>query len=365
MYRYGIRALWLTCLLLPLGGCSDDAPSEPAPPALTEFVVPSSSYLDNRFFRLDLAPPGTRRAQDHPGRDAQQERIALNSIHVFKLLPLPEEPQLQDIAFVAAYLDTTGVFWTAPGCPPNDFRAPVVHGVHWRELSFRPCLDRLGNLEAIDLGSGIAVDDVLAVSYAVVGHDGSRRFQVGDDVTAPRGTEIPGESEIYFRAKLLKASPWGTSPLGYERAFHYVERNVYSLGLTRIDPEFFRLTIEAVDPGRQDTAVDELGLPYIRLFGLDRFDAEGATVPDGLADIHDPYILDLNEGLLRFPMGEPFAAGEAVHAGYAATPLFMWEGTFLAEGQAPDLYESSTLPEDYFSFSRFLIKATYRSALEE
>lgn len=365
MHRCGIQMLWLTCLLLPLGGCGDDAPSEPAPPAMTEFVVSSSSYLNNRFFRLDLAPPGTRHAQDRPGRDVQRERIALNTIHVFKLVPLPEEPQLQDVAYVAAYLDTTGVFWTAPGSPPNDFSTPAVHGAHWRALAFRPRLDSTGNLEAIDLGVEMAVDDVLAVSYAVVDHDGNLRFHVGDDVTVPPSTQIPGEAEPYFRAKLLKASPWGDSALGYEHAFHYVERNIYSLGRTDIDPDGFRMTIEAAVLGLQDPDVDEYGFPYIQLFGLDRFDVQGAALPDGLADIRDARLFELRDGLLRFPMEEPFAAGEAVHRAFADSPFFSWEDTYLAEHQEQELYRSWVRPEDYWAYGRFLLRATYRSVAGE
>jgi hypothetical protein len=365
MYRHGLCALLLTSVMLPLCGCSEDSPSEPAPPAMTEVVVLSSSYLNNRFFRLDLAPPGTRHAQDHPGRDAQQERIALNSIHVFKFLPMPEQPQPQDILYIAAYLDTTGVFWTAPGSPPSDFSTPAVYGTHWRELSFRPRLDRDGNLEAVDLGVELAVDDVLAVSYAVVDHDGNLRFHVGDDFTALPSTEIPGETEPYYRAKLLKASPWGDSAIGYEHAFHYVERNIYSLGRTDIDPDGFRMTIEVAEHGRQDPDVDENDFPYIRLFGLDRFDAQGVALPDGLADIQDARLFDLREGLLRFPMAEPFAAGEAAHRAFADSPLFRWEDTYLAEHQEQELYLSWVRPEDYGAYGRFLLRATYRSVVGE
>lgn len=349
------KVLALTAIAALLCGCDDDPPPAPPAPAETEYVFTSDRYLNNRFFRLDLADPDGLHGPDVPGRDEPGERIRFNSLHLFRLLPPGTEPQTDDIAYLAAYTDTTGVFWTKPGCPPNDFRTPSVYGSLWREISaFDPMVDRDGNLQGLDLRTELADADVLAVCYDVEDLEGLLLYRIGDDLYAAPTTELPGEEPIYYRTKLLKA-PATTSVY----PFHYVFRNVYSLGRQNIDPESFQLSIEG-DALSVFPTEDENGLPYIHLFGLDQRGIWGDAGPDGLVDVDDPFMFDLHKGLLRFPMEEPFNAGEMVHTLFADTTAFDWDGTYLMNHQAAALYDPSVLPEDYSQYGHFTVRAVYR-----
>lgn len=62
-------ALAPAALAVLLCGCDDDPPPAPPAPAETEYVFTSDRYLNNRFFRLDLADPGGLHGHDVPGRD--------------------------------------------------------------------------------------------------------------------------------------------------------------------------------------------------------------------------------------------------------------------------------------------------------
>jgi hypothetical protein len=346
--------LALAAIAVFLCGCDDDLPPAPPVPAETEYVFTSDRYLNNRFFRLDLADPDVSRVHDVPGRDESQERIRFNSIQVFRLLPSGTEPQPEDIAYLAAYTDTTGVFWTKPGCPPNDFATPSVYGYLWREIvAYDPLLDRDGKLLGIDLRTELADADVLAVCYDVEDYNGYLLYRIGDVLHGSRSTEIPGEEGFYHRAKLLKA-PAATAI----HPFHYVFRNVYSLGRTNIDPESFRLAIEG-DALSAFPTEDENGLPYIHLFGLDQRDDSGLAGPDGLVDIADAFMFDLAKGLLRFPVEEPFNAGEEVHTLFADSLAFVWDGTYLMNYQAAELYDPLVPPADYPQYGHFTVRAVY------
>lgn len=353
--RVLVATLALAGLAVFICGCDDDPPPAPPVPAETEYVFTSDRYLNNRFFRLDLANAEGVRAHDVPGRNAILERIRYASVHVFQLLPSGSEFRPEDVGYLAAYTDTTGVFWATPDCPPNDFQSPGEYGDHWREIvEYDAMVDMNGSLTGIDLRVELADADVLAVCYDVEDVYGNILYRIGDVLYTPPSTVIPGQEHLYHRAKLLKAP--------VTRAiypFHYVLRNIYSLGRENIDPNSFRLSIEG-DVHSMDPTVDESGLPYIRLFGLDRYDRMGYPGPDGLADFADAFMFNFYKGLLRFPLEEPFAAGEAAHAIFADSPSFVWNGTYLQYYQAAGLYDPLARPYDYRQFGYFTVRAVYR-----
>lgn len=87
----------------------------------------------------------------------------------------------------------------------------------------------------------------------------------------------------------------GPAALGYEHAFHYVQRNIYSLGRTDIDPDGFRLTIEVAEHQEQ-----ELSRSWVRpedYWAYGRFLLRAATsptadlIPETMYGIFDVLIL--------------------------------------------------------------------------
>ncbi len=103
--------------------------------------------------------------------------------------------------------------------------------------------------------------------------------------------------------KLIKPE----SPNHNDSTWAYEWKNVYSLRATNINPDGFEVQIykklsSGIDPTTQDS------IPYLELFGLDRMDQDGNSVPDGKIDISNR-ILDLGRGHLAFPDSFPFWFG--------------------------------------------------------
>ncbi len=339
-------------LLLMAAGCNSPTSTETPPdgPRFIEHVITSDQYLNHRFFQLDLV------ATDLPGREGVQV-IDPASVQVFQRVT-EGEMETGDIPNVAAYLDTTGIFWSTPECPANDFQTPVVYGALWRPLDFRLMVGVEGQVVGIDLGEEMSGDTVLAVLYDLVDAGTQETvFQVGDrpGVADDHRVNLPGEDGLYYRMKLLKA-PESMMPL---YSFHYVMRNYYDLGYQNIDPEYFDLTLQRND-GSLFPDNDEYGQPYIQLFGLDQsqwFDL--SPIPDGFPDLNDPAIFDLVRGLVKFPMEHPFSADEATYRDFAGDSSFVWDGTYLSENQAPELYDPAVMAADYPNHGHFRIRLWY------
>ncbi len=318
---------------------------------LTDHVILSSDYLNNRFFNLDLP---LREPQGRVGA----ERILISSVKIFQAMG-PGQFQEGDIANVAVYVDSLG--FRAWNESQMDFADPYEFGQRWREITgFDPLLDADGRLVAVDMRSRMTDDAILAVVYDVVTADGTLVQRVGDnpDQVTPV-QEIPGGEGLYYRMKLLKGSQNKPHP----HVFDYVLRNIYSLGGANIDPTTFELRIER-DTNELTPWLDENGLDYIRIFGLDRDNPQRTGTPDGAADIEDPLIFDLTKGLLKFPLDflEPFAAGEDAYRDYADTTAFTWENTFLAINQTPQLYDPGTSTVDYPQYGKFRLVSSHASA---
>ena len=344
-------------------GCENDCPVatvEDPPAELPEFVSYSSEYLNHRFFQLDLPPV------EADGR-VSGDYILFETIKIFKLVPTAQ-PSPGDLLNVAAYVDSLGFLkWDS-----LDFATPHLFGRVWREINdWVPMLDTGGQLVAVDLGIQMAFEDILAVIYEVQRADMSI-VRVGDipGIDIPQ-QEINGVEGLYYRMKLLKAPVWEREP----HTFGYVLRNIYSLGAANIDPAGFALRIEHIAPGYNYPWQDENGLDYLRIFGLDRDDPTRTGFPDGLADVWDPFLFNLQKGLLIFPLDfpQPFAPGgnpagreeeagdmaEAVYTAIADTSAFVWDPSWLRDNQTWQLYDPEIHPWNYPQYGAFKIIATY------
>lgn len=345
-----------------LTGCDPDGSENPDDIQFFDHVIYSSDYQNHRFFRLDLP------LQETPNGRAEGDEILPNSIRIYQLLP--GEPDVGDITNVATYVDSLGFrIWG-----DTDFSRPHFFGLRWREIdgySWSPLLDAEGKLVAVEFRTLMDDGDILAVIYDVKLADGSI-VQVGDrpGLDSPE-QEVEGGEGLYYRVKLLKA------PVSDQEVytFQYVLRNIYSLGMMNIDYTTFDLRIERNVPASAAPHLDENGVAYIRIFGLDRDDPQGNGKPDGLVDWWDPLIFDLEKGLLKFPLdfpmpfapgGNPFgrwaeadATAEATYAAYADTSAFVWDLSFLQYNQTWQLYDPTIYPPDYSQFARFRIIARY------
>lgn len=335
---------------------------------MTEHVILASGYLNNRFFRIDLPPLQNDfherlgyRLPDRPGRPGGTA-IRPESVRVYRLLG-GVTPQLNDVQYVAAVVDTTGLWAAGHVDALSQDVNRWEHAFVWRPLNVSYLRDVNDNLVAIDLRQQMQHDDVLAVTYDVV--DAQTRellYRVGEDPNnnAERGLLIGDQS--YYRMKLLKRAQ--RDPF----TFQYVLRNIYPLGGTNIDSESFDLRIETTAGGVDNPDFHTPGLNFLRLFGLDSETPQGQPNPDGVVDKHRAVIFDLDNGLLRFPLDFPFPfwADEAAYRAYANVndEGWQWTGTRLQidQEQLSRIYDWETQPSQYQNFNTFRLVAVHAAA---
>ncbi len=343
--------------------------------SVTDHVIEAWRYQDNRFFRLDLSSrdpaAGSFVQPDLPGRQ-EGWKIDLNSVQIFRFMPNTRQ-QDGDVRNVVAVRDTAGVWdqayleWLdAQLNNPADLQ--FEFGDIWRPVEFELLRDEFGNLVAVDLKREYDRSDVLAVIYRVVDDQGNEFYRVGDFPTQDedRRVEISsGESGVlYYRMKLLK--PQEPEPFTWQ----YVLRNIYSLGGSNIDAESFDLRIELAttsDFPNQDYDLqgNGSGLEWFRIFGLDRMDQTGQPGHDNKIDAIDPYLFDLQAGLLKFPLNfdRPFDADPAIYAALADSSAFDFETSLLEANLMPVLYDwTKTESERQREGTKFRIIASHAAA---
>lgn len=327
---------------------------------VSEHVIECQNYVRNRFFRLDLPPPGgvPQAGYDFPGRAAGW-KIDQTSVQVYVFMP-SAQPGVGIIENVAAYLDTTGL-WDRELILN---RPPVAQGARWQLVrDVEPLTDiNTGDVIAMDLGREFDKRDLLAVYYEIF--SGTERMSIGGRPgrQADRVRISETDTASYLPLKLLK-------PVSYEAAtahvWNYPLRNIYALGGINIDQASFDLRIEYNDNSLDRPYEDAGGLNYLQLFGLDKGSAGGGTVPDNEVDKHVPGLFDLQRGLLKFPLDvlQPFAAGQAFYEGNVKTPgAWTWEGSRLATKQVPEIYDWRTDEEDYRNYASWRLVAKHAAA---
>ncbi|HOX26703.1 MAG TPA: cell surface protein SprA [Candidatus Krumholzibacteria bacterium] len=330
---------------------------------ITEHVIPSYAYLNNRFFRLDLPRlAGDAQVQlgyeypDSVGRVAG-ERIESTSVRVYRSLG-GVAPQEGDVQYVAAAIDSGGR-WEPDyvnGIPLDNWETGWV----WRPvpITFLRTVD--DDIVAVDLGQQMQDDDILAVTYDVVNASGQVVYRVGEDPNSGAERGLPIGDQSYYRMKLLKPAQRDYF------TFQYVLRNIYPLGGSNIDMESFELRIETTaitdNPDYHTEA-----LSYLRVFGLDRENPQAELTPDGVVDKHRTVIFDLTNGLLLFPLDFPFpfAAGEDKYRAYVNDDAVWdesWAGSNLQLNQTPQIYDWTTTPSTYSDFGKFNLVALHAAA---
>ncbi len=344
---------------------------------VSDHIIQSSDYLNNRFFRLDLPYIEDGTGHHNPvlgywnpddggtaghGRDlAAGQYIDVNSIRIFQFVG-GGQAQATDETNIAVAIDSSGVW--SPGYLGSLTNADWQTGLRWTEIQqsqYDNYTDANGGFIAIDLRQEMPLNALIGVVYTVFNADGTVAFHVGDRPgTDSRGLTI--DETQYYRMKVLK--PTQPDPYTYQ----YVLRNIYSLGGTNIDPESFDLRIEAKTSDAQprlETIDGQDPIDYLRLFGLDNSNGSGGP-PDGQPDKTDTYLFDLTRGLLKFPLDfpRPFAAPLARYAAYADLPdstALTGTGSFIKTNVQPEIYQAAHY-NNLDNFARFQIVSSHAAA---
>lgn len=318
MNRIAFRTFFLLALALASGlACSESTkPFEEPEINYTEISIPSGRYQNNRFFHLDL--PET----DVPGRTGLVDDF---SIFVFEMIG-PGASRPGEFMDIGVYADTSGT-WSV-GDLPDYF------GYRWRTVEFDMMVNAEGHLIAIDLKRSRAIDSILAVRYTVVNPYGELLYDVGDRIGEPTGEN---GQDLFHRMKLLKGSPETD-----RYSFDYVLRNIYSLDVQHVYPNDFSLKIERNSIGT-NLSLDESGIDFMAIFGLDVESGLDQPFADGIPDFHNPFLIDLEKGLIIFSHPFPFSAESLFYSDnvdQAGLSGFVFDHSYLNNGgRTPELYD--------------------------
>jgi len=149
----------------------------------------------------------------------------------------------------------------------------------------------------IRMATPVQEGEILAVAYRLV--DVNKNTIPGEKYG---DYDRPDTSTANIVLKLIKPQEM----LPTHPCWNLEFKNVYYLGTTGINEDGFNLDI-VYTLGQGDQNYDaETGKNFLELFGVDRVDNNGNPTPDGVIDLNNPNIIDLNSGELWFPYLRPF-----------------------------------------------------------
>ncbi len=292
-------------------------------------------------------------------RDANGRHLAdadsIESIRVF----VATRTSQQDLALlrkgVAYFTPPITVDGGLPSLP--DTLTETSERADFRELQSNEFLvDR--NLGYIALATPLQAQDVLGVFYETRNRLTGKRVTFGE---VPIVNDLENETKLRLLKSRNERVPqeidldnpkkWGT--------WQYEWRNVYFLGKTGINPDGFDLKIFKNGASGADQDVDESGVPYIQLLGLDRRGVNPGSQPDRLVDI-DYELINFQRGELIFPDLYPFAPGLLFNEG-AGMAFPGTQGSGLND-QTPELYNrrSTVINNNIANFNKYYITVEHK-----
>jgi len=277
--------------------CSEDTAVIPPDEKIQteERLIPDINYVSNVYFLLD-----------NPYGPFIQPRVG--KLEVFESITDVERQDPYTISYFGlAFVDTT-----AGGTPIRDAKAAFESGMDtppreegfFREFMFgedyRYILDIADeSVVGIELLEPVPDNKVLGVRYINMSGD-----TIGDYRNFPQVINGGYPEDYPLFLELIKPRiPRPTNQFGY--TWDFMLRNVYDLAKQNIDPLSLEVEIEDLS-NREDNAHPEgETVPYIRIFGLDRYNDSGLGEPDGRIDLQAG-LIDFNRGQLIFPTLRPF-----------------------------------------------------------
>ena len=151
----------------------------------------------------------------------------------------------------------------------------------------------------ISLKSAINSDEVLAVAYEYTYH--GQVYQVGEF-----SSDVTTTDQCLF-VKMLR----GTTISPKLPMWKLMMKNVYSLGAYQLQQNKFKFNIKYLS----DTTGTEINylpvgdianMPLLQVMNLDRIDSNQESNPDGFFDFIEGYTVQSTNGMVIFPVAEPF-----------------------------------------------------------
>ncbi len=236
--------------------------------------------------------------------------------------------------------------------PVNDYEISFARQLAPNEFYFNP------QAGFISMNSQLQPSDVLSVAYQYTAN--GRVYQVGEfaeDIGLDTAKQGQGVQQVLF-LKLLKATSARTSlPI-----WQLMMKNVYSLGLSGLSKEDFKLNVFYNDPsGGQkiylpESAPSVSGQPLLKVLNLDRLNARNDPQPDGVFDYIEGFTVLSQQGKIIFPVLQPFGKD---------LENLAFNGTSTALKQKYiyyPLYDSiKAIAQTYNTLNRFLMAGTAKA----
>ena len=272
-------------------------------------------------------PAGT----DIPGFPQQSNSLLKN---------IPANARLTNSNAIATYFASTG-------STDNYAQLTYARQLTSKEYTLHP------QLGYISLNYPLNNDEVLAVAYQYT-YNGVT-YQVGE-FSSDRAVNNSTPNVLYV--KLLKNTLLKTNLPTWK----LMMKNIYSLGAYQISPTNFKMNISRLDnssgiakeimgEGRNTT-----GKLWLQLTDLDNLDQQNEKKPDGYFDFLDKITIDAQNGLLIFPVLEPFGSDLAARFAPGEQSLIK---TYVYQ----QLYDSTkTIAQQFYpQLNRYVIQGTYTS----
>lgn len=171
------------------------------------------------------------------------------------------------------------------------------------------------------------------------------------------GVSRASDADTLLLKMLKHPDPRPQGPFG--STWKLMIRNIYNLGLTNIDQNSLKVSIEDIlnTTRLNSDTPDKSDVKYLKIFGLDQTDRTGTGKPDGLIDLTYGFV-DLTNGLLQFPSIEAFAP-EPDSVAHWSENKFSFTGPYQAQyDKSRKLYEQLLNPTEEQDASQYLIKVT-------
>lgn len=243
--------------------------------------------------------------------------------------------------------NAVAAYFAATGGTDNYSKLTYARMLTSKEYTLQP------QLGYISLATALNNDEVLTVAYQYT-YNG-QTYQVGEF-----STDIPvnpNQPQVLY-TKLLKNENLKTNLPTWD----LMMKNIYSLGAYQVSSSNFNLSITRLDDqsGIEKPIMGEgihtKGKLWLQLTDLDNLDQQNAKQPDGYFDFLNNITIDAQNGLIIFPVLEPF--GQDLAKQFDAS-----ESDLVKRYVYQPLYDSTkTIAQQLFpNLNRYVIKGTYSS----
>ncbi|MGD8413977.1 MAG: cell surface protein SprA, partial [Candidatus Latescibacterota bacterium] len=193
----------------------------------------------------------------------------------------------------------------------------------------------------------VAEDKALAVSYVTTIGDTVGGAALGKIPAGPG----PAERDTVVLELVKPKVPRPNNEYGF--TWYYMMRNFYNLGLSNIEPASFELEIRDRRQGLDTSSPEGSTIPYIRIFGLDQFDAAGRPGFDDRFDVLRTDILNTRTGVLQFPYPFAFAPDTNLVKVWTDSLFNFGDPDYLPQWQKSLRMYTEYLTNPYFDASQY------------